>query len=363
MWQKICLQKAVFTLFIVVLSGCAAIDKELISDSPKLSLGVGTLVLASAETQAVGTLGLDAADDPEIWVDPKTGAAVILATDKKAGLYAFGLDGKVLDFSATGPLNNVDVRGLGGQAIIMASDRGRNGVALFSLSAGQKLNYLSTVALPTSEAYGFCLGLLDQTLTAVVVGKNGDVAVAKMRDVPVYEAPRYSAYDVTRFEVGSQSEGCVIDDKTGLLYIAEEMRGVWVYDLKQGAAMAKTRRLLASAPSPELTPDVEGLSLMRDAGKTYLIASSQGDSSFPIWELGATPVYKGRFSVGPGRGIDAVTGTDGLAAYSGPIGSYPQGIIVVQDDADTQGEALSTQRLKQNFKIIDWREVKSALEL
>jgi 3-phytase len=310
------------------LSGCVATDKELISDSPKMSLGVGTLVLASAETQAVGTLGLDAADDPEIWVSPETSEAVILATDKKAGLYAFGLNGEVLDFNAVGPLNNVDVRGVDGQATIMASDRGRNGVAVFSLNQGDKLKYLSTVPLPTSEAYGFCLGLLDQTLTAVVVGKNGDVAVAKMRDVPVYEAPNYSAYDVVRFEVGSQSEGCVIDDQTGLLYIAEEMRGIWVYDLKQGAAMAKTRTLLATAPSPELTPDVEGLSLMRDAGKTYLIASSQGDSSFPIWELGGTTVYKGRFSVGPGRGID---------------------------------EALSTQRLKQNFKIIDWRDVKSAL--
>ena len=63
------------------------------------------------------------------------------------------------------------------------------------------------------------------------------------------------------------------------------------------------------------------------------------------------------------RGADPVTGTDGLAALGGPVGAFPEGLIVVQDDADTDGEAASTVRTRQNFKLVDWRAVKSALAI
>src|SRR3546814_3132633 len=51
-------------------------------------------VTAVAETEAVATRDADAADDPAIWRnadDPQ--ASLIVATDKKAGLYVYGFDG------------------------------------------------------------------------------------------------------------------------------------------------------------------------------------------------------------------------------------------------------------------------------
>ena len=57
---------------------------------------------------------------------------------------------------------------------------------------------------------------------------------------------------------------------------------------------------------------------------------------------------------------DAVTGTDGIAALGGPVGAFPEGLIVVQDDADTDGETTGP-RARQNFKLVDWRTVKTAL--
>ena len=51
-------------------SGCAWLDPEAFSDSRRMTLGAGTPVPAAAETVAVGTTRADAADDPEIWVDP-----------------------------------------------------------------------------------------------------------------------------------------------------------------------------------------------------------------------------------------------------------------------------------------------------
>lgn len=113
-----------------------------------------------------------------------------------------------------------------------------------------------------------------------------------------------------------------------------------------------------------LTPDVEGLTLLREPGRTWLIASSQGDSAFAVWRVdGPEAAYAGRFSVVAANGVDAVTGTDGVAALGGPVGDFPEGLIVVQDDIDSEGETASTTRQRQNFKLVDWRAVKQALSL
>ena len=47
-----------------------------------------------------------------------------------------------------------------------------------------------------------------------------------------------------------------------------------------------------------------------------------------------------------------------MAALGGQVGGVPQGLVVAQDDAD-QG----AQGARQNFKLVDWREVKRALSL
>lgn len=108
-----------------------------------------------------------------------------------------------------------------------------------------------------------------------------------------------------------------------------------------------------------LKPDVEGLTLLREGAVTWLIASSQGDSAFAVWRVdGAAPAYRGRFSAVATGGIDAVTGTDGVAAAGGVVGDFPEGLLVVQDDEDA-----GPRGARQNFKLIDWREVKRALGL
>lgn len=159
-----------------------------------------------------------------------------------------------------------------------------------------------------------------------------------------------------RFSVPTQPEGCVADDVTGRLYLGEEGAGIWRFDLGTGPARGE---IMAAAPSATLKPDVEGLTLLREGASTYLIASSQGDSAFAVWNVeGATPRYRGRFSVVGNGKIDAVTGTDGVAALGGQVGAFPLGLVVVQDDED-QGGAGG----RQNFKLVDWAAVKAALGL
>ncbi|MGA9658581.1 MAG: phytase [Asticcacaulis sp.] len=331
-----------------------------------MATGTGTPVLAVAETEAVATHALDSADDPEIWVDAKNpDRALIYATDKKGGLYVYDLNGKQVQFLAAGPLNNVDLRnGLSQQGlpdtVIAASDRARNGARLFKLDpVTLQTSEWGFVAMPASEAYGFCMGITKAgQLTFIMVGKDGDVSQSLITS----ENGEPKSTLVRQFKVGTQSEGCVVDDATGHLYIAEENVALWQYSLDP--ARGSERKAVETLPSDKLVADIEGLTLLHDGEKTYLIASSQGDSAFGVWRVdGNSPVYQGRFSVFPGHGIDAVTGTDGVAGFGGQIGPYGKGVVVMQDDADTDGEAPATVRKRQNFKIVDWNDIRKALKI
>ena len=326
-------------------------------------------VAPAAETQAVGTANADAADDPAIWAAPAGttarlgGAEVagfIAGTDKKAGLYVYGLDGRQLQFIADGLLNNVDLRdGVAvdgrAQVLIGASDRGRMGIALYlfdptSRAADNALRPWGFVASDVVEPYGFCLGRIGGAPYAVLISKDGEVR--QYRIEALTNGPR--AVEVRRFAVGSQSEGCVVDDEAGHLYVGEESGGVWRYSFDPASGSARVP-VQAVDSTGRLVADVEGVTLIRDGAATFLIVSSQGDSAFAIWRVdGTEPAYAGRFRVGAAAGIDAVTGTDGIDARGGAIGPFAEGLVVVQDDRNEGA---------QNFKLVDWRTIREALGL
>jgi 3-phytase len=327
-------------------------------------IGLGTPVPAAGETQAVATRNADAADDAEIWADPRDPSrAVIFGTDKQAGLYVYDLDGRVRAFLPDGRLNNVDLRGgfptpAGERVLVAASDRGRLGAALYLLDpATLDVEPWGVVPLDLAEPYGLCMARLGDAFLVIVNGTDGQVRQVR---VEAGSDGRLLAVEQRRFGLNSQTEGCVADDMLGRLYIGEEGRGVWRYPLDSAAPASGV--LLAAAPSDVLKPDVEGLTLLREGAATYLIASSQGDSAFAVWRVeAAEPVYAGRFSIIGGQGADPVTGTDGVAALGGAVGAYPAGLLVAQDDSDTDGEQPGPGRERQNFKLVDWREVKRAL--
>jgi len=343
----------------MMLSGCATVTPS----APTVQ------VPARAETVAVATLNADAADDPAIWAAP-AGTSVffggqsvpgfIAGTDKKAGLYVYGLDGAQLQFLPDGLLNNVDLRSdvmVDGrrQVLLGASDRGRMGVALYLFDpaggAGSQVRPWGFIRSDVVEPYGFCMGRVGGVPHAILIGKDGEVRQYRIDA----GANGPTGTEVRRFAVGSQSEGCTVDDEAGMLYIGEELGGVWRYALAPESGSARTS-VQAIDASGRLRADVEGTTLIRDRGATYLLVSSQGDNAFAVWRVdGAAPAYAGRFSVAANGGVDAVTGTDGLDAMSGPVGPYPEGLVVVQDD---QNEGMS-----QNFKLIDWRDVRAALGL
>lgn len=346
------------TIAATALPGCAT--------APAPAVRAQTVnVPASAETTAVGTANADAADDPAIWsaaagTTARFGDALVdgwvAGTDKKAGLYIFGLDGRQLQFLPEGLLNNVDLREVEvdgrRQVVIGASDRRRMGVALYifdphATGLDNQVRPWGFIRSDVAEPYGFCMGVLNGRPHAILIGKDGQVREYRVSA----HGDLATGDEVRRFAVGSQSEGCTVDEANGHLYVGEEAVGVWRYGF--GTDSTARTRIQAVDASGRLVADVEGMTLIRDGARTYLIVSSQGDSAFAVWRVGAgEPRYVGRFHVAAGDGVDEVTTTDGVDARSGPVGPYPEGLIVVQDD---QNEGA------QNFKYVDWRRVREAL--
>lgn len=324
-------------------------------------MGSSVPVAAAFETPSVGTGERDAADDPAIWVDPANPArGVIIGTDKQAGLYVYDLAGKQLQYLPGGRPNNVDLRGGfatagGGKVLVAASDREKMGATLSLLDPRTlKLEPWGVVPLDLAEPYGLCLGRRGATLVMVVNGTDGQVRQLALSAGPDGK-PKWA--EERRFSVPTQPEGCVIDDARGRLYIGEEGAGIWRFDLATTPAKGA---LIAKAPSNMLTPDVEGLALLDEGAATWLIASSQGDSTFAVWKVDGEPEFKGRFNVAATAAIDNVTGTDGVAALGGQVGSFAGGLVVMQDDEDQNpGQAGA----RQNFKAVSWAEVKKALKL
>lgn len=307
-------------------------------------------VTASAQTEPVKSSD-DAADDPAIWIN---GAApedsLILGTDKQSGLYVYDLSGAVKQFLPTGRLNNVDLR----QAIsvgdwtgdlAVASNRSDNTVAVYQISDAGEVAALGAFASELEEPYGICMGTLNGTIMVGVMHKTGDALIYAL-SAPTEVSATY------RLKFETQLEGCVFDEASNQVFIGEELAGIWVTDYRDGAFKAPVSVDVVGGASG-LVADIEGLSIYRRGNDAFLVASSQGDNSFALYDL-KDMRFIGRFRVAADQ-FDAVEDTDGLETVGTALGAqYPHGLLVVQDGVRPDGAF-------QNFKLIDWRQVETIL--
>lgn len=309
-------------------------------------------VTAAVETAPVGTADADAADDPAIWrnaADPA--ASLIVATDKKAGLHVYGLDGQPKSFLEGGLLNNVDLMELAdGTVLVAASERtdpANAKVALFTLdTASGSLTRVSAFDVGPGEGYGICMGPGRDGADAMIYSpvKDGSLHGQALR----WNGGRPAVETVFREQLASQPEGCVVDARDGTLYVGEEMAGIWRFRRGQGPG-----ELVASVDNAMLVADVEGLAIAPEgADGGLLIASSQGDNAYAMFRLpGMEPV--GRFRIVAGA-LGGAEETDGIELKLGDFGrDFPAGLFIAQDGMN--------EPAAQNFKLVRWDAVLEAL--
>lgn len=306
-------------------------------------------VMASAETVPVGTSAADAADDPAIWVDPANPAhALIIGTDKKAGIHVYDLAGQSLSFTPAGLVNNIDVVGdhVGASD---RNDRARAHVALYRLdSATAALRLIGRVPAGPGEAYGFCFAdaAAGQPPRAALIMKDGGVRVGDILGLDSANPTFRLAWE---HKLPTQAEGCVFDRDT--LYVGEEDAGIWAITAPTSTTKSSAR-MVAPIDNQRLVADVEGLAVIDHGGKRYLLASSQGDNAFAVFIL-PDVAYVGRFEVAAGS-FGATSETDGIAAMAGQFGAaFPGGLFIAQD-----GQNLPAA---QNFKLVRWDVIATAL--
>ncbi|WP_374407292.1 phytase [Pelagerythrobacter sp.] len=310
-------------------------------------------VTATGETKPVGTANADAADDPAIWRNPADPAAsLIVATDKKAGLYVYGLDGEIRSFLEGGLLNNVDLMTLAdGTVLVAASERtdpANAKVALFTLDTARgALTRVGTLDVGPGEGYGICMGPGRDGADAMIYSpvKDGSLHGQALR----WNGGRPSAETVFRHKLATQPEGCVVDPRDGTLYVGEEMAGVWRF--ARGAQDAA--ELVASVDNAMLVADVEGIAIAPEgADGGLLVVSSQGDNAYAVFRLpGMEPV--GRFRIAAGT-VGSAEETDGIELKLGDFGpDYPAGLFIAQDGMN--------EPAAQNFKLVRWDAVLEAL--
>lgn len=327
--------------FALMLAGCATTG--VVIEQP------ASPVNAVGETEPVGSANADAADDPAIWHNAANpDASLIVATDKKAGLHVYGLDGKSKSFDPAGLVNNVDLVDMGEEGIIVvASDRNDPANAKLRLyrlnTATAKLQPLGGVSGGTGEAYGVCLQREGNHVRAFSVLKPGRI------EEILIDLATVTAKAERVLQVPTQTEGCVVDSRTGTVFIGEEDAGIWRFN--KGSTQGQ---IVAPVDGKHLVADVEGLAIIEEgADGGWIVASSQGDNGFALYRL---PDMKpaGRFRIVAGT-HGAVEETDGIALATGNFGErFPQGLFVAQDGHNGK-EA-------QNFKFVSWADILTAVQ-
>jgi len=287
--------------------------------------------------------------------------STVIGTDKNGGLAVYDLAGRTLQFLPDGRLNNVDLRygfPLGGAevALVTAGERNGNLIKIYAIDQGTRLlrDVAARAVSPGLEVHGSCMYRSSETGETYFFGtsKDGEVEQWRLFDDGT---GRVDAVLVRAFTVGSQAEGCVADDEAGFFFVSEEDVGIWRYGAEPGAGTARFQ-VDRTGTGGHLTADVEGLAIYcASGGAGYLLASSQGSSTFAVYERRPPHGHLFSFQIGENLalGIDGVSGTDGIEVLNLGLGSvFPDGVLVVQDE--------SNPGANQNFKLVPWPAIAAA---
>ena len=325
---------------------------------------VKNFVTADAETiPVIAGVDDDAADDPA-WFTVKDDSVrfIIAASNKVAGIHLYEVNGDSTGFYNVGRINNIDARTVktgenDSLTVLAGSNRDQNSILIIAppVKNGNKEPVTTNIPTTLDDVYGFCLyhSHISGNLYAFVNSKSGEIE-QYLLDI---DTNYVIGFPVRKLAVRSQPEGMVADDRTGVLYVGEEKGGIHIFDAEPEGNHSSSLIKGSDQSNSFIHYDIEGLALYKTGESGgYLIASSQGNFSFAVFDL-TTQLYITSFRI-EGSDPDSVEETDGIEIIDTYVSlEYPEGILIVQDGFNTsQGKPEA-----QNFKIIDWRQIRSLL--
>lgn len=316
-------------------------------------------VPASGETAPVSRSG-DASEDIAIWVDPTDAArSLVIGTDSH-GIGLYDLAGAQVQYLRDGKLHNVDLRPgftLGGQPVtlVTASNLSTNTIAVYAINPSSRVleNVAARPIQPTTVAFGACMyhSAATGAFFSFVTSGEGSVEQWQLLDA----GGRVDARKVRDLSVspGQQLGACVADDGLGRLYVGEKKSGIWRYGAEPDSQEPRARGD-AIGSTGHLVADVEGLAIAYGTGTSgYLLASSEGNNSYAVYERRGDNAFVERFEIRGGL-IDGAEDSDGIDVTTAALGpAFPTGLFVAQDRSNDGGN--------QNFKLVRWGDIVSGL--
>eukprot|EP00210_Caulerpa_lentillifera_P008964 g8555.t1 len=283
------------------------------------------------------------ADDAAIWVNHKRPEhSLIFGNDKlySGGIYTYNLQGKELAFVSMPSVINLDIRHgikLAGmkkrEDLLVTAERKYNQVHIYAIREGKLVKLNPHTPIPTGfkkQTYG--LGLYHNQ-------KNNRLFV--------FLASKQSRHDLHQIELFMKSsgemdgklvrkipghllhdyvEGILVDDDQRVVYIADEEKGIHMFEADPWAPA----RFLKTFGLKEFSKDREGIALLNyGKNKGLILVSNQGDSNIKVFDrisqkfLGTIDNRESLHS-------------DGIAATTQNLGPhFPDGLLVAHNEAGT----------------------------
>ena len=321
------------------------------------------------ETDPVFSSG-DAADDPAFWYNKKDPSkSVIFGTDKKSGLHSFSLNGKRMQFISSGKINNIDSRsgysfGAKNFSILAGSNASNNSIIIYLINEDGIIEKLNENEFKTElqGVYGLCMYKSSKSKATYIF--VSDAITFTINQYRVLNFFPIKTQLVREIKTDSTSEGCVVDDESGILYFAQEDENSGVYYIDAEPKDNEIKIIDSIKENGgQINGDTEGLAILNHPEGKLLIASSQGSSDFTVYSLSNNNKFIGRFSIGKDNEIDGVSRTDGIEIYTGYINEdYESGILIAQDDMNMatfnlDGVSLQAKKINQNFKLVPIKQI------
>jgi myo-inositol-hexaphosphate 3-phosphohydrolase len=297
----------------------------------------------------------DAAGDVAVWVNSAHPArSVVIGADRQGAVEVYDLTGQRLQRVGrpAGSVGDVDLRSgfsLGGETATLVGIGGR-GMAFYRLDPdSRRLADVAARRFTDVRAEGaFCLyrSPVSGRFYAFAASNAGDLAQYELFDQGGFVDGR----KVRAFPLGSAAGGCVADDDSGRVFVSETGSGIWRYDAEPDASPVERHRVDRTGSGGHLVADVEGLALVRQpGGRGYLLASSEGDSTFAVYRRGKDQAWLGQREVVDGDAADGCSDSDGIETVAADLGAeFPAGIFVCHDGRNTAPGATGNQ----NFKYV-----------